>query len=143
MRDYRGGTGAAAEIMLLEPHHRHAGDRYMRSVKSLERRYDLLLSALSLSWLADDWSEELGGLDGAADGEDGEDWPDEAIDDDEPDGLPGLLLDGIDFDMLDPVGVVVCDVFWRSPHAAMSNAETTATDNAEAFITSPFVAIAN
>jgi hypothetical protein len=97
------------------------------------------LSALSLSWLADDWSE-LGGLDGVADdGEDGEALSDEAMDDDEPDGL----VDGVDFDMLDPFGGVVCDVFWRSPHPAISNAATTATDNAEAFITSPFVTNAN
>jgi hypothetical protein len=65
------------------------------------------------------------------------------MDDGDPDGLAGLLLDGVDWDMLDPLGGVVCDVFWRSPQAVISNAATTATDNAEAFITSPFVSIAN
>src|SRR5436309_1407092 len=107
---------------------------------SVHRRlYDLLLSALSLSWLDEDLSE-LDGLDGAADdGDDGDDGPDDAIDDDEPDGLDGLP-DGVDCDMLDPLGGVVCDdVLWRSLHAAISNAETIATDNAEVFITSPFV----
>src|SRR2546429_8624932 len=60
-----------------------------------------------------------------------------------PEGLDGLL-DGDDCDMLGPLGGVACDdVLWRSPHAAISNAETIATDNAEAFITSPFVTNAN
>jgi len=101
----------------------------------------LLLSALSLS--ADDLSG-LGGLDGAADdGDDGVDCPDDAMDDEEPDGLDGLL-DGVDCDMLELLGGVVCDdVLWRSLQAVMSNAETIATDNAEAFISSPFVTNAN
>jgi hypothetical protein len=64
------------------------------------------------------------------------------MDDDEPFGLEGLL-DGVDCDMLDPLGGVVCDVFWRSPHAVISKAETIATDNADAFISSPFVTNAN
>jgi hypothetical protein len=41
--------------------------------------------------------------------------------------------------MLDEAGGVVCDVLWRSLHAVINNAETIATDNAVAFITSPFV----
>jgi hypothetical protein len=56
-----------------------------------------------------------------------------------PEGLDDGLLDGVDFDMLDPLGGVASDVLWRSLHAAISNAETIATDNAEAFINSPFV----
>jgi hypothetical protein len=35
MRDYRGGTAAAVEVILREPHHRHDGDRssiYSRSM---------------------------------------------------------------------------------------------------------------
>src|SRR5213595_3090034 len=60
-----------------------------------------------------------------------------------PEGLDDGL-DGVDCDMLDPLGGVVCDdVLWRSLHAVISNAETIATDNAEAFITSPFVTNAN
>ena len=75
---------------------------------------------------------------------DGDDGLDEAIDDDEPDGLDGVL-DGVDCDMLDELGgvAVVDDVCCRSLHATISNAETIATDNAEAFITSPFVTNAN
>jgi hypothetical protein len=96
--------------MLREPHHRHDGERPSMLFPSITARwlYDLLLSAFSLS--ADDLSE-LGGVDGAADdGDDGDALSDEAIDDDEPDGLDGLL-DGVDCDMLDPLGGVVCDVF--------------------------------
>jgi hypothetical protein len=140
MTDHRGGAVSYGRIHAAQatsPPRRRSS--FNTVAGQTARRYDFL-SALSLSWLADDWSE-LGGLDGVADdGDDGEDCPDEAI---EPDGLAGLLLEGVDFDMLDPLGGVVCDVFWRSPHAAISNAETTATDNAEAFISSPFVAIAN
>jgi len=54
IRDHRGGTATAAEIMLRELHHRHDGDRPYNAIAQLIQRrlYDLLLSALSLS--ADD-----------------------------------------------------------------------------------------
>src|SRR5438445_8933391 len=107
---------------------------------SVHRRlYDLLLSALSLSWLDEDLSE-LDGLDGAADdGDDGDDGPDDAIDDDEPDGLEGLP-DGVDCDMLDPLGGVVCDdVLWRTMHGAISNTETIASDKVTVILTTLYV----
>lgn len=77
--------------------------------------------------LDDDWSEP----------EELDDAPVEGVGVDEEDGDDGV--DGLDFAMLDELGGVVDDVFWRSLQATDNNAAAIATDSKEAFICFSFL----